>query len=268
MEPEKLLTDNRTGNQMDGLLAALKAVGEPTRLRLVQVLAQDELTVSELVHDLDRLAGVKRARADAAAAYFHRNAESWDKLRSLHIDDREVEKVIVKLLQKHGIENLLDLGTGTGRMLELLAPHAERGLGIDLSRQMLEVARSNLERTGASNCQVRQADITHLPYPEKSFDAVTIHQVLHFLDEPAAAIAEAARVLAPGGRLVVIDFLPHMLENLREEQNHRRLGFAGDEIESWFAGAGLKGIKSEHLAGEPLTVAVWLAEKLETEGTP
>lgn len=315
----------RTGAPMDGLLAALRAAAEPTRLRIVALLSRGELTVSELVsvlgqsqprisrhlkllteagllvrfregslvfhrvaedgpgaevarhlhallpadadqdqslaRDLERLARVKRDRAERAAAYFRRNAERWDKLRSLHVDDREVEAVIARLLPEAGIEHLLDLGTGTGRMLELLAPRAARGVGIDLSREMLTVARDKLDRAGLRNCQVRQADLYRLPFAAGTFDVATIHQVLHYLDEPAAAIAEAARVLKPGGRLVVVDFAPHDLESLRDEHEHRRLGFSDPEIAGWFARAGLAPLETSHLAGEPLTVAVWLAAK-------
>ncbi len=339
MQAEDLRVDHSPGhspdNAMDDLLAALRAAAEPTRLRIVALLAKGELTVSELVRtlgqsqprisrhlkllteaglltrhregswvfhrladdgpgaevarhlnallpqgdgsgagdssdrvlarDLDRLAEVKRAREEAAAGYFRDNAERWDKLRSLHVDDAEVEKVIGRMLPETGIGNLLDLGTGTGRILEFLCPRAERGTGIDLSREMLSVARANLERAGGGNCHVRQADLYQLPFPAAAFDAITIHQVLHYLDEPAAAIAEAARVLAPGGRLVVVDFLPHQLENLRDEHNHRRLGFAGAEIEGWFAKAGLTAVESERLTGDPLTVAVWLAQKQEPD---
>jgi ArsR family transcriptional regulator len=214
-----------------------------------------------LTRDRERLDAVKHERAETAAAYFRDNAESWDKLRSLHIDDAEVEKVITRLLPSGGIENLLDIGTGTGRMLELLSPRARRAQGIDLSREMLAVARANLERADCGNCQVRQADLYQLPLPDAVFDAVTVHQVLHFLDEPATAIAEAARVLAPGGKLVVVDFLPHGQESLRQEHEHRRLGFSDKEIASWFGRAGLDTKKTEHLSGTPLTVAVWLAEK-------
>ena len=150
-------------------------------------------------------------------------------------------------------------------MLELLAPRARRTQGIDLSREMLAVARANLERADCGNCQVRQADLYQLPYPAAVFDAVIVHQVLHFLDQPAAAIAEAVRVLAPGGNLVVVDFLPHDQENLRQEHEHRRLGFADKEIGAWFGRAGLTAKETEHLSGAPLTVAVWVAEKPPTD---
>lgn len=214
-----------------------------------------------LARDLERLAAVKGARAEAAAAYFSRNAESWHRLRSLHIDESEVETVIARLLGKRGIGSLLDLGTGTGRMLELLGPRAERALGVDLSREMLSVARANLERSDLKNCRVRQADIYRLPFADQSFDTATIHQVLHFLDDPGAAIAEAARVLTPGGRLLVVDFAPHDLESLRHEHEHRRLGFSDLEIDDWFVRSGLKRRKTVHLGAKPLTVAVWLAAK-------
>ena len=129
--------------------------------------------------------------------------------------------------------SLLDLGTGTGRMLELFGPHIERGLGIDMSLDMLAVARARLERAGLRHCSVRQGDIYDLPVPKDSFDVVIIHQVLHFLDDGARAIREAARVLRPGGRLLVVDFAPHDLEFLREQHAHRRLGFAAETIAQW-----------------------------------
>jgi ArsR family transcriptional regulator len=342
----KLITDaamqtETTGSQrqpdstLDGLLAALRAAAEPTRLRIVALLAQGELTVSELVRtlgqsqprisrhlkllteaglltrhregswafhrladdgpgaevarhlnallpdmgnengagngdqvlaqDLERLSDVKRARADAAAAYFRDNAESWDKLRSLHVDEAEVEKAIGDLLPKGGIENLLDLGAGTGRILELLCPRARRGTGIDLSREMLAVARDNLERAGCDHCQVRQGDLYQLPFATGAFDVITIHQVLHFLDEPGRAVTEAARVLAPGGCLLIADFAPHALESLRDDHNHRRLGFDSDEIKAWLNRAGLTLKDTVSLAGDPLTVVLWLAQKPQTK---
>ena len=328
MQAEALWADN----PMDELLAALRAVAEPTRLRLVALCAQGELTVSELVRilgqsqprisrhlklltgaglltrhregswafyrladngpgaevarqlnallpdhgnqdqilaqDIERLKQVKRDRAEAAAAYFRDNAQTWDKLRSLHIDDREVEKAILGLLAGGSIDTLLDLGTGTGRMLELLAPRTGRGLGIDLSREMLAVARANLERSGVDNCRVQQGDLYQLPFAAGAFDVIIIHQVLHFLDDPGPAVAEAARVLAPGGRLLIADFAPHGLESLRQEHNHRRLGFADKEIDAWLGRAGLTAAETVRLAGDPLTVVLWLAEKPETEPSP
>lgn len=212
-----------------------------------------------LLQDRHRLAAVKQARSDEAALYFRDNAAGWDRLRSLHVDEAEVEKRVLSLLPESGIGDLLDLGTGTGRMLELLAGRIRRGQGLDLSHDMLTVARANLERAGLDHCQVRQGDIYRLPFADGSFDAITIHQVLHFLDQPATALAEAARVLRPGGHLLLVDFAPHQLEELRAEHNHRRLGFADKDVEAWLQAAHLQQLRTEVLPGNPLTVTVWLA---------
>jgi len=202
---------------------------------------------------------VQRARAAEAAAYFRANAAQWGRIRSLHVDDREVERALVELLPLAGSRELLDIGTGTGRMLEILAPRVEYAVGVDLSREMLNVARANLARAALRNCSLRQGDMYQLPLPGDSFDAAIIHQVLHYADRPGEVIAEAARVLRPGGRLVIVDFAPHALENLRLEQAHRRLGFADDEITDWCRAAGLAPERIRHLPGTPLTVALWSA---------
>jgi ubiquinone/menaquinone biosynthesis C-methylase UbiE len=306
---------------MEQLLAALRAAAEPTRLRLLALCAEGELTVSELTDilgqsqprvsrhlkllceaglldrfreanwvfyrlarggargaaerlvamlpaedpvvalDRERLDQVKRQRRAAAEAYFRTNAQDWDRIRALHIDEREVEAALVELLADEPIDDLLDIGTGTGRVLEVMAPRVERALGVDLSREMLAVARVNLERAGARNCAIRQGDMYQLPAPGGSFDAVVIHQVLHYAEHPGRAIAEAARVLRPGGRLVVADFAPHELEFLRTEHAHRRLGFADSEIMEFCREAGLTPLQPVHLPGENLTVVLWPARK-------
>jgi ArsR family transcriptional regulator len=158
---------------------------------------------------------------------------------------------------------MLDLGTGTGRLLELFAPLYRRGVGIDMSREMLTVARANLDRAGVSNAQVRQGDIYAPPVERDAFDLVTIHQVLHYLDEPQAAIREAARTLRPGGRLLIVDFASHGLEFLREEHAHVRLGFSDKQIAEWFGEAGLDLEDSQQFqpragADPALTVKLWL----------
>jgi ArsR family transcriptional regulator len=303
---------------MEDVLAALRAVAEPTRLRLLAVCARGELTVSDLVQvlgqsqprvsrhlkllceaglldrfregnwvfyrlaqtplarllaglvpendatvglDAERLGAIKRARAEAAAQYFRANAARWDEIRSLHVDEREVEAALLALLPEEGVRDLLDIGTGTARMLELLGPRVQHAVGVDLSREMLAVARANLERAALLNASVRQADMYQLPFPGFSFDAVLIHQVLHYAERPGAVIAEAARVLRPGGHLLVIDFAPHDLEQLRSEHAHRRLGFSDEEVRFWLEAAGLGAAAPVHLAGAPLTVAIWPARR-------
>jgi len=211
--------------------------------------------------DADRLAEVKRERAGAALAYFRRNAARWDRVRSLYADEKEVEVVLRRLLPQRGTRDLLDIGTGTGRMLEVFAPQVDRVNGIDLSPAMLAVARTNLERAGIDNSQVRKADMYRLPFASESFDVAIIHQVLHFADDPGKAIIEAGRVLRPSGRLLVADFAPHDLEFLRDEHEHRRLGFSESEVEAWFKNAHLVVKEIVRLVGDPLTVTVWMGAK-------
>lgn len=213
--------------------------------------------------DLERLAAVKHRRQERATVYFRENAASWDEIRSLHAPDRAVEAALLKLVGKRPFQSMLDLGTGTGRLLEIFSPLYRRGVGIDLSREMLAVARANLDRAGIANAQVRQGDIFSPPVERDAFDLVTMHQVLHYLDDPARAIAEAARLLRPSGRLVIVDFAPHGLEFLREEHAHQRLGFSDRQIGDWFAEAGLE--LEEVQDFEPrgggqqrLTVKLWL----------
>src|SRR6202795_5220476 len=285
---------------LDDLNTALKAAGEETRLRILALLFEAELTVSDLTdilrqaqprisrhlkllaeaglverfregtwaffrlaergggaevaralldrldpadqtiaRDRQRLTSVRQARAAAAQAYFRAHAAEWDRIRKLHVSDEAVEAEIHATLAGAPFRSLLDLGTGTGRMLELFGPVIERGLGLDLSLDMLALARARLDRAGLKHCSVRQGDIYDLALPKESFDVVIIHQVLHFLDDGARAIAEAARVLRPSGRLLVVDFAPHELEFLRDQHAHRKLGFAPDTVAQWINASGL-----------------------------
>ena len=311
--------------RFDSLNAALKAAGEETRLRVLALLAEAELTVSDLTdilrqsqprisrhlkllaeaglierfregtwaffrlaehgggaelarallerldaadqtiaRDRARLASVRQARAAAAQAYFRAHAAEWDRIRKLHVADDAVEGAIRAALSGKPFRSLLDLGTGTGRMLELYGPEIERGLGLDLSLDMLLLARDRLERAGLKHCSVRQGDIYDLPLGNDSFDVVILHQVLHFLDDGARAIREAARVLRPGGRLLVVDFAPHEQEFLREQFAHRRLGFAPETVAQWMTASGLEPVLHKSLVPEPgsegkIAVSLWLA---------
>jgi ubiquinone/menaquinone biosynthesis C-methylase UbiE len=312
---------------MDALIAMLRAAGDPTRLRLLLLLRQAELTVSELIEivgqsqprvsrhlkllceaellerfkegswvfyraseqgkgadfgaaiahiaapdsavlasDRKRLAAVRETRAAEAAAYFKANAQQWERIRALHAPEKDVEAAIVRHIAATPMNLLLDAGTGTGRMLELLSPYVKRAIGVDVSAEMLAIARDRLARAHVTHAQVRLGDVYRLPFANGSalagFDAVLFHQVLHYLDDPAAAVAEAARVMRAGGRLLIADFAPHELEFLRNDFAHRRLGFADREVQSWFQAAGLKPLANEAIpAGKnKLTVKLWLAE--------
>lgn len=310
--------------RLDPALAALNAAGEETRLRLLALLEQSELTVSDIVAilgqsqprvsrhlkllveaglierrregawaffrlsgsddagilardivswldendatlagDRARLAQVRHSRAESAARYFAAHAAEWNDIRSLHVAEELVEDAMRMAVGEKPVRTLLDLGAGAGRMLEIFAPLAERAIGVDTSSAMLGVARGRLEETGLRNVQLRQADIYALPIERNAVDLAIMHQVLHYLDDPGRALREAARVLAPGGRLLVVDFAPHEEEHLREKHAHRRLGFADAEISGLLKQAGLETVLHRELAppkdGGKLTVSLWLA---------
>ncbi len=243
-------------------LAQGTAGGELARRLLDLMPASDPM----LALDAERLDTVKRQRAETASAYFRANAEQWDRIRSLYVDEEEVEAAVARHLPPGEIGDLLDIGTGTGRLLEVLGPRVHSALGVDLSLEMLAVARVNLERAGLRHCSIRRADMYQLPLPGASFDAVVIHQVLHYADRPAQAVAEAARVLRPGGTMVIVDFAPHELEYLRADHAHRRLGFAPAEITDWCRDAGLLPEPVIDLPGDPLTVSLWVARRPPVTG--
>jgi ubiquinone/menaquinone biosynthesis C-methylase UbiE len=216
--------------------------------------------------DLARAGAIRRERAEAALAYFSKYAAEWDAIRSLHVSEAQVEEAMLDALGPGPFDLLLDLGVGTGRILELFAPRVRRGLGFDVSRDMLACARAKLEAANMTHCHVRLGDITNLAVENSAADAVIIHQVLHFLEEPARAIVEAARALRPGGRLLIVDFALHHVELLRESFAHRRLGFERAQVEAWLRQAGLHAERYEELppeegASEKLTVSLWLAAK-------
>lgn len=213
--------------------------------------------------DAARLAAVRADRAAAAERYFASHAENWDALRSLHVAESEVEAAIGRALGDEAYGRLVDIGTGTGRMIELFGPKAERALGIDRSPEMLRLARVKLTEAGLDSTELRQGDIYSLPSPSGSADTVIIHQVLHYAQNPAAAVAEAARLLAPGGRLLIADFAAHEREELRSRDAHARLGFADESVLRYLAEAGLEGEVVEHLEGGELTVTIWLGRQPE-----
>ncbi len=207
--------------------------------------------------DRARLTAVRADRAQAAARYFAAHAAEWDQIRSLHVADSEVEAAIREALGDGAIGQLVDVGTGTGRMIELFGNHAERSIGIDRSTEMLRLARVKLEDSGVQAVSLRQGDMYALPLPDGEADVVLLHQVLHYAQSPAAAIAEGARLLRPGGRLLIIDFAPHDREELRETAQHARLGFTDESVLDWLRDVGLDARVVRHLEGGELTVTLW-----------
>jgi ubiquinone/menaquinone biosynthesis C-methylase UbiE len=208
--------------------------------------------------DTARLAAVRADRATAAERYFAQHAESWDAIRSLHVADSAVEHAMRELLGA-SVGRLVDIGTGTGRMIELFGDAASHVIGIDRSPEMLRLARAKLDGRGAH--ELRQGDIAALPLPDSSADTVILHQVLHFIPAPEAALSEAARLLAPGGRILIADFAPHDREELRVQDAHARLGFSDAQIAGWLAQAGVQLIETQELEGSALTVKLWLGTR-------
>ncbi|HEY3887655.1 MAG TPA: metalloregulator ArsR/SmtB family transcription factor [Caulobacteraceae bacterium] len=301
----------------------LRAAGEPTRFRILALLAREELAVAELTRVLDQsqprvsrhlklliaaglverfpdgawvfyrlathgasrafideilaltdggdtgiardaacLEAVRGERSKAAADYFARNAAHWDELRSLYVSETDVEAAILAAVGPGPFHRVIDLGTGAGRMLSLLGPVAHSALGLDLSQQMLNIARRATSDAGLAHCELRHGDIFATQLPGACADLVVVHQVLHYLADPAAAVAEAARLVAPGGRLLIVDFAPHGLEFLREAHQHRRLGLSDAEMDRWLAAAGLgvvEPISLPPVGRQGLTVKIWTA---------
>ena len=238
-------------------------LAEPDRIEPMFALLDrwvDAATAKLFALDAARTEGIRADRADAANRYFAGHAGVWDQIRSLHVAESEVERAIDGALGRRPLGRLVDIGTGTGRMIELFAPRSSQAIGIDRSSEMLRLARVKLEAAGIAS-SLRQGDMYALPLADHSADSIIIHQVLHYAHSPAAAIAEAARVLAPGGTLLVVDFAAHGREELRSTDAHIRLGFEDEVMASWFASAGLEIDLVQHLEGGELTVTLWRGVK-------
>ena len=217
-----------------------------------------------ILRDLEQLDAVWAERTAEAGEYFARNAARWDEIRSLYVAESDVEAAILEAAGPGPYKRLVDLGSGTGRMLKLLGPHAEHALGLDLSQQMLNIARNEVAEAGLKQIELRHGDIFGTGLPSHCADVVVVHQVLHYLSDPAAAVREAARIVREGGRLVIVDFAPHGLEYLREQHQHRRLGFAEAEMTRWLAECGLSNVHLRDLPSvrsDGLTVRIWTAER-------
>ncbi len=216
-----------------------------------------------------RLAAVRAEQQAQAAAYFAKVADRWDELRQLHVPEEAVEAAILKILAGRVVDLLIDLGTGTGRMLELLKDHYRRGIGIDASREMIAVARAKLSAANIAHAQVRLGDIVDLDETGRGADVIILHQVLHYFDDPGRVVAQAARMLKPGGLMLVIDFAPHELEFLGTEHAHRRLGLSQAQMQGFAHAAGLSAAAPLRFpprkGSEGLTVCLWrLRDEQET----
>ena len=215
-----------------------------------------------LVRDMSRLDQVRDSRAKKAQDYFQQVAQSWNSIRAMHVPEQQLDDRLLDVIGDQLIGDLLDIGTGTGRVLDILSDRISRGIGIDLSSGMLAVARSNIEQAGLTHIHVRKGDMYQLPMEDSCTDLAILNLVLHYSDNPIEVIREAGRVLRTNGRLVIVDFAAHTEEYLRSEYKHFRLGFSDDEILSCFEAAGLTADEdTQQLVGDPLTVKIWHAKK-------
>jgi ubiquinone/menaquinone biosynthesis C-methylase UbiE len=305
---------------MERLLSSLRAVAEPTRLRLLALAARGSFCVMEfteilgqsqprlsrhlkllcdcglldrvreganvwfalppghdgalardliarlpaddavLESDRRQAARVLAERARIASESFRNKGADWDEMRALELPAQAVEDALLGLLPENALGRLLDIGTGTGRVLELLAPRIRQGLGVDASKAMLALARARLAHPGLAHCAVRLADMYRLPLTDGSFDIAVLQMVLHFAEDPAGAIAEAARVVRPGGTLVIIDLASHMRDDLTSKRAHRWPGFSDAAINQLLTNAGLDPGEAVTIPG-PLDVRVWRATR-------
>ncbi|MFN3452004.1 MAG: ArsR/SmtB family transcription factor [Sphingorhabdus sp.] len=235
-------------------------------VRLTSLLKEADVTQAKAFQkDLARLDEVRNARTNMAATYFAAHAEEWDFLRSLHVADSEVEAKIAQILHSAPLGSVLDVGTGTGRIVELFAASASRFVALDNSPEMLRLARAkiaNFSADIASKVEIKLGDFNMLPVGDGEFDTVIFHQVLHYAQDPEAVIAEAIRTVAADGRLVIVDFAAHDHEELRTVHAHARLGFTDDFMRNAFAAHGLQMVHQVALEAGELIVKVWMGQKL------
>lgn len=208
--------------------------------------------------DRRQAARVLAERARIASDSFRRQGADWDEMRALDLPAAAVEAALLALMPDGGVGELLDIGTGTGRVLELLAPRIRHGVGIDASKAMLALARARLARPGLGHCSVRLADMYRLPFPDAGFDLGVMQMVLHYAENPPGALSEVARVLRPGARLIVIDLAEHRRDELQARLAHRWPGFSDEAMQALLLGAGMQPGAPVTIEG-PLSVRLWPA---------
>tara|TARA_A100001037_G_scaffold217813_1_gene195626 strand:- start:37 stop:963 length:927 start_codon:yes stop_codon:yes gene_type:complete len=250
-----LLQRNKEGNR-----AYYRLSNEAEGADLARML-NDLMPGEDEVHalDLSRLSSVKADRVRYAESFLDPYSQEIIELRGMWPPDEVIDKCILALLKDRSIQNLLDLGTGAGRILRTIAPFVVKGTGIDNSLEMLSIARARLDQDGIKNCQVRVGDMYRLPFKKNSFDLITINSLLRYADEPKKVIAEATRVLEKKGALLIVDLAAHDLSALRDEYGHSWLGFSEAEMVEMLSEENLTVDRVKHIDGQKLSVCIWLA---------
>jgi ArsR family transcriptional regulator len=231
-------TNRFYGVASDDLSPAARRVWNTLREELAATPAaeQDEL----------RLKGVLAQRRTTSEEFFSSAAGQWDRLREELFGRTSHLRLLAALLDREWVVG--DLGCGTGQMTEVVAPFVRQVVAVDASREMLHAARARL--AGAANVELRKGALERLPLDDDSLDAAIVALVLHHVPDPSKVCAEVARVLKPGGRLVIADMLPHEHEDYRKTMGHVWLGFAPKQVERMLAGAGFESIRVNALATE------------------
>ncbi|CAM3630178.1 ArsR family transcriptional regulator [Litorimonas haliclonae] len=237
--------------------------GNPALTKLVettlQTLPQNEAL---LLSDMRRLNEVRDARSRVADAFFARVAQNSDQLGDEYLPQERIEDALLKISGDGPFDFMIDMGTGTGRMLELFSGRITRGAGIDSNPDMLKVARHKLAPDQFGHISVQQGDLHATPFRENTADLVTLHQVLHYLDDPREAIYEASRLLTRDGQLLIVDFEAHTEDHFREDYAHRRLGFTDLDITEWAKWADLQiKIETKLSNNNNPAIKIWKAVK-------
>ena len=228
--------------------------------------------------DREQLDAIRSVRDQRAADFFAQHAGEWDAIRSLYLPEAEVESALAAMIGDRPLGHLLDIGTGTGRMIELFGPAADHSTALDRSPEMLRLARAKLQHMQTGSVDLVQGDFYTLPLADDAADTILLHQVLHYAQNPQAVLDEAGRVAAPGARIAIVDFAAHALEELRERDAHARLGFSDEAMAALLAHAGFTLSDTQSLSGGTLTVKIWLGQhhgelarnhtRIQTQETP
>lgn len=246
--------------------------GQAVELDMLRRLFRSDTVVSseQAILDEAQLSLVRKARAEMAERYFDAHAEEWDAIRSLHIAEDDVEQAMLALLKDVNLGHMLDIGTGTGRMIELFGPNSEKVTALDKSPEMLRLARAKIlgneadqteQAALARKTELKLGDFNNLPIGNGQIDSVLLHQVLHYAQHPEAVLAEVSRVLCSNGTVMIVDFAAHDREELRSAHAHARLGFSEDSMKRWFAASQIDLVQSRTLDGGELTVKIWVGRK-------
>lgn len=244
-------SDNAGGSPLTSAVLRLLAIAEQ----------EDEAFAAQCDEDRRQLAAIRESREGKAAQWFESHADEWDDLRRRHSPDEQVEQALRDALDTEPLGQLLDIGTGTGRMADLFASSATRVVALDKSLEMLRVARARLQNLPAEQVELVQGDFLSLPFDSATFDTVLLHQVLHYAPDPLDPLREAARVMKPGGRIAIVDFAAHNHEELRDRFQHARLGFEDSQLAETLRRCGFAPEQPITLEGEALTVKIWVARR-------